>query len=81
MTTLRAVAADREREAGIDPAPVDVDRAGAALPAVAALLGPGQIEAFAKQIEQRDPRVVQLELSAPAPLTVREMDMLMRLLR
>jgi hypothetical protein len=58
---LRAVAADRQRKAGIDSPPVDVDRAGAALPAVAALLGPGQIEAFAKEIEQRDPWVVQLE--------------------
>ena len=56
---VRAVAADREREARIDPPPVDEDGAGAALPAVAALLGPGQVEAFAQQIEQRDARVVQ----------------------
>jgi hypothetical protein len=38
-----------------------VDRAGAALPAVAALLGPGQIEAFAKQIEKRDPRIIEVD--------------------
>ena len=55
-----AVVTDREREARIDPASVDDDRAGAALAAVAALLGSGQIQAFAKKIEERDPRVVQL---------------------
>ena len=49
-----AVVADRKRKAGIDPSSVDDDRAGAALAAVAALLGSGQIQAFAKQVEERD---------------------------
>ena len=54
-----AVVADRERQARIDPASVDEDGAGAALPAVAALLGAGQMKAFAQQVEQRDPGVVE----------------------
>ena len=61
---VRAVATGREREAGIDPPPVDD---GPCTPRIArgrSLLGPGQIEAFAQQIEQRDPRVVQRRLSA-----------------
>src|ERR1700730_9435894 len=37
---MRAVVTDRESKARIDSPPVDEDRAGAALPAVAALLGP-----------------------------------------
>ena len=56
---LGAVVADRERQAGIDPPPVDEHRAGAALAAVAALLGAGQIEPLAQQVEQRDARVVE----------------------
>ena len=56
---VRAVMADRQRQAGIDPPAVDQDRAGAALPAVAAFLGSGQVQALAQQIEQRDARVVQ----------------------
>ena len=40
-----AVVADRQGEAGIDPPAVDQDRAGAALAAVAALLGSGQVQA------------------------------------
>src|SRR4029077_9212139 len=54
-----AVVADRERQAGIEPASIDDDRAGAALPAVAALLGTGQMKALAKQVEQRDPGVIE----------------------
>ena len=56
---------DREGEAGIDPPSVDDDRTGAALAAVAALLGSGQIEMFAKKVEQGDPRVIQPDRSAP----------------
>ena len=37
-----AVVAERQGEAGIDPASVDQNRAGAALPAVAAFLGAGR---------------------------------------
>ena len=40
-----AVVADRQRQARIDAPPVDQHRAGAALAAVAALLGAGQIAA------------------------------------
>ena len=39
---LRAVLHDRERQAGIDPATIDQNRAGAALAVVATFLGPGQ---------------------------------------
>ena len=53
---VRAVVADGERQTGIDPPPVDDDRAGAALAAVAPLLGAGQVQPFAQQIEQRDAR-------------------------
>jgi hypothetical protein len=56
---VRAVAADGEREAGIDPSAVDNNRARSALPAVAPLLRPGQIEAFSKEVEQRDPGVFE----------------------
>ena len=61
---VSAVVADREREARIDPAAVDDDRAGAALAAVAAFLGSGQIQPFAKKIEQRDARIIELDGSA-----------------
>ena len=63
---VSAVVTDREREARIDPPPPDEDGAGAALPAVASLLCSGQIEAFAKKIEQRDPRVFELDCSRDA---------------
>jgi len=56
---LGAVMADRESKARIDPPSIDEDRAGAALPTVATLLGSGQVKAFAEEIEQRDPGVVQ----------------------
>ena len=59
-----AVVADRQRQARIDPPSVDDDRAGAALAAVAALLGSGQVQALAQKIEQRDARVVELRWSA-----------------
>ena len=48
-----------ERQAGIDAAAIDEDGAGAALAAVAALLGSGQIEPLAQQVEQRDAGVVE----------------------
>ncbi len=63
---VSAVVTDRKRQAGIDPPSVDDDRAGAALAAVAALLGSGQMQAFAKKIEQRDARIVELDRSRDA---------------
>ena len=57
------VMADREREAGIDPTSIDQDGAGAALPAIAALLGSGQMELLAQKIEQRDARILQGDLA------------------
>jgi hypothetical protein len=54
-----AVVTDRERQALIERASIDDDGAGAALPAVAALLGSGKIKAFAQDVQERDPRVVQ----------------------
>src|SRR4029077_11680477 len=62
-----AVMAYRQREAGVDPPSVDEDRAGAALAAVASLLGSGEVETLAQQVEQRDAGVVQRDV---APLTV-----------
>jgi hypothetical protein len=59
---MRAVVTDRESKTRIDASPIDEDRTCAALSAVAALLGPGQVEAFAQEIEERDPRVVQCDL-------------------
>ena len=56
---LGAVEARGEREAGIDPAPVDEDGAGAALAAVAALLGACEVQSLAQEVEQRDARVVE----------------------
>ena len=66
---ISAIVADRERKAGIDPASVDNDRAGAALPAVAALLGSCQTQPFAKKIEERDPRIIEFDGSM-TPLMV-----------
>ena len=54
------------RQELIAPA-VDQHRAGAALAAVAALLGAGQVEPLAQQVEQRDARVVERDV---APLAV-----------
>ena len=65
-----------QREAGVDPPPVDQDRAGAALAAVAALLGSGQIEPLAQEIEKRHPRIVELDVPR-LPLTVRLMERVM----
>ena len=56
---IGAVVTDRERKARIDPPSVDDDGAGAALAAVAALLGSGQIQPLAQQIEQRDAGVIE----------------------
>ena len=54
---LHALVHDREREAGIDPATVDNDRAGTTLAVVAALLGPGQVQVLAQGVEQGGSRV------------------------
>src|SRR3954467_13481614 len=62
-----AVMTDREREAGVDALAVDENGAGAALAAVASLLGSGQVEALTQEIEQRDARIVEDEV---APRTV-----------
>ena len=50
---LRAVVGDREREAAVGAPPVDQDRARAALAVVAALLGAGEAEVLAQEVEQR----------------------------
>jgi hypothetical protein len=60
---IGAVIADRESKARIDPPAIDKDRAGAALPAVATLLGSSQVKAFTEEIEQRDPWIVQHHVS------------------
>ena len=58
---LGAVMAHRQRQAGIDPPAVDQHRAGAALAAVAALFGAGQIQPLAQQVEQRDAGIVEFD--------------------
>ena len=57
VVDLGAVVRDREREAGVDAAAVEQDRAGAALAVVAALLRAGQPEVLAQQVQQRGARV------------------------
>ena len=57
-----AVVADRQSQARIDPPAVDQDRTRAALAAVASLLGAGQVQTLAQEIEQRDARVFQLDV-------------------
>ena len=49
----RAVGLDREHQAGVDGPAVDDDGAGAALADEAALLGAGQLEVVAQDVEQR----------------------------
>src|SRR5262249_30775801 len=52
----RAVLHHRERQARIDPPPVDQHGAGAALAVVAPLLGAGEVELKPQRIKQRGPR-------------------------
>ena len=61
---IGAVVADRQSQARIDPSAVDQDRAGAALAAVASLLGSGQVQTLAQEIEQRDAGVVRVRRPA-----------------
>ena len=62
---LAAVVHDGEGQAGIDALAVHQHRAGAALAAVAAFLGAGQVGDFAQGVEQGDARFdVQLVLGA-----------------
>src|SRR6185437_3993601 len=49
---LVLLVSDGEREAGILPAAIDMHRAGAALPVIAALLCPGELEGLAQAIKQ-----------------------------
>ena len=63
--TSRALVRDRQREAGVRAPAVEQDRARAALPVVAALLGAGQVEVLAQQVEQRRPRVDRQAPLAP----------------
>ena len=63
---VSAIVTDRKRKARIDPSSVDDDRAGAALAAVTALLGSCQMEAFAKKIQERYTRVIELDRSRDA---------------
>src|SRR5262249_553818 len=51
----------RERKARINPAPINNDRAGAALPAVAALFGSGQVQPFAQKIKKSDARIIEVD--------------------
>ena len=54
---LVALVHHREREAAVHAAAIDVDRAGAALPVIAALLGAGEMNALAQGVEQGGARV------------------------
>ncbi len=60
-----------ERQAGIDPPPVDHHGAGAALAVVAALLGAGQVQVLAQGVEQRGAGV-ELRDRATLPFTVND---------
>ena len=74
---LGAVVADRERQAGIDPAAVDQHGAGAALAAVAAFLGAGEV----RRSRSRSSSVTRGSSSSTScrvPFTVRLMDSVMR---
>jgi hypothetical protein len=55
--------ADRERKTGNDPTAIDEDCARAALTAVAALLGSGQVQTFAEKIEKRNTRIIEFDCS------------------
>ena len=59
-----AVMADGQRQARIDPPAVDQHGAGAALAAVASLLGPGELKPLAQEVEQRDAGVVERRFRA-----------------
>ena len=72
-----AVVADGERQAGIDAPAVDQHGAGAALAAVAALLGAGEVEPLAQQVEQRHARIVERRRPLRTPFTVSVMDRVM----
>ena len=57
-----AVVADRQRQARIDPSPVDQNRAGAALAAVTSLFGSCQVQTLAQEIQQSDARVFEFDV-------------------
>ena len=63
---LGAVETNCKREARIDPPSIDEHGAGAALAAIAALLGSCQIQPFAQQVKQRDTRVIERDDSRDA---------------
>ena len=50
-----AVVHHRQGQAAVDALAIEEHRAGAALAVVTALLGTGQVQLFAQQIEQRGP--------------------------
>jgi hypothetical protein len=54
---LLALLHDRERQAGVDPAAIGQDGAGAALPEITPLLGAGQPEMLAQRVEQSRARI------------------------
>ena len=54
---LAAVGRRREHHAAVHPAAVEQDRARPAFAAVAALLGAGQVEVLAQQVQQRRARI------------------------
>jgi hypothetical protein len=55
---LGAIVAHRQRQAGVDAASIEQDRARTALSTVAPFLGASQVQALAQQVEKRDPRVI-----------------------
>src|SRR5215469_18323953 len=50
---LIALVHDREREAAVHAAAIDVDSAGTALAVIATLLGAGEVDAFPQRVEKR----------------------------
>jgi hypothetical protein len=63
---ISAIVTDRKRQARIDPSSVENDSTRTALPAVAALFGSSQFQAFAQKIEKRDPRIIERDRSLDA---------------
>jgi hypothetical protein len=57
-----AVMADRQRQARIDPPPVDQNGTGAALATVTSLFGSSQVQTLAQKIQQRDARVFEFDV-------------------
>src|ERR1700704_3109310 len=62
IVRMSAFVADRQRQARIDPSPIDQNRTGAALAAVTSLLGSCQVQTLTQEIQQSDARVFEFDV-------------------